>query len=207
MKHCPQITGVMFHKEGFATKFLCKTITSQLKRRNHMLVALNIRIKSVYNNNGSDGEAKFPVYNSQTEGVKFMPIMFKCVSQIASAMIASGVKEGIATGRLTTEPYESPSGKKRTRTVLVIEKFNALDNVVEAKPFQASHTSPEDVEAIKSQLVANKAATSPSRAAKATKTSKTSKTSKASTNKKVASVTPSIALTYPVDNSGDDIPF
>jgi hypothetical protein len=187
-------------KIGLRHEKFVEKLSLHLKRRNQMLAVFNIRIKSVYNNNGSEGEAKFPVYNSQTEGIKFMPIMFKCVSQVASAVIASGVKEGIATGRLTTEPYESPSGKKRNRTVFVIEKFNILDNAVEVETVQpqVQPAQSKELEAVKAEVAATKAKTTSTKTTKAAKTAKT---------KKVVEVAHSIAPTYPVDNSGDDIPF
>ena len=124
-----------------------------------MLAIFKIQIKSA-SNDGTEGNAKFPTYNSQTQEIKLMPIKFKCVSKIAAEMITKGIAEGIATGRLTTEPYQTESGKNRNRTVFVIEKFNPLDAAVQpqaqpsplAAELEAART---ELAALKSQLVAS----------------------------------------------------
>jgi single-stranded DNA-binding protein len=164
-----------------------------------MLAIFKIQIQSA-SNDGSEGNAKFPTYNSQTQEIKLMPIKFKCVSKVAAAMITNGVAEGVATGRLTTEPYQTESGKNRNRTVFVIEKFNALDvqaqTQVEPSPLLAA-----ELEATKAELAALKSQL----AVSGSKPNKAKTTTKPKTKK--VDVT---AVTAPESTEVDDdygIPF
>jgi single-stranded DNA-binding protein len=165
-----------------------------------MLAIFKIQIKSA-SNDGTEGNAKFPTYNSQTQEIKLMPIKFKCISKIAAEMITKGITEGIATGRLTTEPYQTESGKNRNRTVFVIEKFNALDfqsqPQVQPSPLAAElEAAKTELAALKSQLAAS-ASKPPSKA----KTTTKSKTKKA----EVVAVTAPQHEVQEVDEN--DIPF
>jgi single-stranded DNA-binding protein len=164
-----------------------------------MLAIFKIQIKAA-SNDGTEGNAKFPTYNSQTQEIKLMPIKFKCVSKIAAEMITNGVAEGVATGRLTTEPYQTESGKNRNRTVFVIEKFNPLDAQVQPQ----AQPSPlvAELEAAKTELAALKSQL----AASASKPSKAKTTTKSKTKKvEVAAKTAPQEEVREVDEN--DIPF
>lgn len=168
------------------------TIIPTIKTENHnMLAIFKIAITSS-NDEGTEGNAKFPQYNSQTQEHKMMPIKFKCVSKVAAALIQSGVFEGVATGRLTTESYASPSGTKRNRTVFVIEKLNVLE--VQPQPQRAQSA---ELEALSSELAALKSQLAASKESKTTKTK-----AKAKNASKVVEAT---ALS--LSSNSDDIPF